>query len=297
MSQIQDATIMIALAEERHFGKAAERCHMSSSAMTRAVQRIESQLAVALFERDNRSVSLTPHGEQYLKFCRKTLAEWEILQSRLRMNANAPSGQLSVYCSVTAVYSLLEPLVSACREKYPDIELLLHTGDQADAVQRVLEHREQVAIAACPPTLPDSLEFLPILSSPFVLIQPKELSTALEELMPTDVARSWSKVPVVLPERGLGRERMEQFFKQMKQKPNIYANVTGHEAVVAMVALGCGIGGVPKIVVDSSPQRDRVAALESPKEFAPFEIGLICHKRQKQNAIVRAFWELAEGTR
>lgn len=292
MPNATDYKLMIALAEERHFGKAAERCHMSGPAVTRAVKRWEDQLGCALFERDNRSVRLTEQGDLYLEYCRKSMAEWEALQSNLQIRQNQLQGVLSLYCSVTAVYSLLKPLVSACRAKYPGIELRLHTGDHADAVQRVLEHREQVAIAACPAVLPDTLEFQPLMVSPYVLIQPAEPDGILAGLLNAEQV-DWSTLPVILAERGVGRERIEAMYRHLAAKPHIYATVSGHEAIVSMVALGFGIGGVPDIVVRSSPQQNQIRIIDSPVNHAPVEIGLICHKRHKQNAIVDAFWELS----
>ena len=88
---------------------------------------------------------------------------------------------------------------------------------------------------------------------------------------------------------------METMFRQLRVKPNVYANVTGHEAVVAMVALGFAVGGVPEIVAASSPYQNQVQFIESPIDHQPFNIGLICHKRHKQNAIVSAFWAVAES--
>ncbi len=292
MMSVSDCRLIIALAEEAHFGRAAERCHLSASAVTRAVQRLEQHIGVSLFERDNRSVHITFHGEIYLEYARKALAEWQTLQSKLNNDAHHLKGELSLYCSVTAVYSLLQPIVQRCREQYPEIELRLHTGDQANAIQRVLEHREHIAIAACPDNLPDSLEFQPISSSDFILIQPVESHEQLSVHIKQNRVSNWADIPVVLPERGVGRERMEYLFKQTKIKPNIYTTVIGHEAIVTMVALGFGVGGVPRLVLDNSPQQSQIKLLKPECAFEPFNIGLICHKRHKQNPVVNAFWEL-----
>ena len=295
MGPLNDYRLVAALADESHFGKAAERCHLSASAATRALQRIEQQLGVTLFERDNRSVMLTQHGDLYVTHARRALAEWETLQAALHNDAAKLKGELSVYCSVTAVYSLLQPIVQRCRTEYPDIELRLHTGDQADAVQRVTEHRNHIAIAACPSHLPDSLEFQPITMSDFVLIKPVKNDELLSPYIKDNVVQDWASVPVILPERGFGRERMDSFFKARKINPHIYAAVAGHEAVVAMVALGFGVGGVPQLVVDSSPQKDEVQVLSQIEAIPAVNIGLICHKRHKQNPVVNAFWALASA--
>ena len=80
----------------------------------------------------------------------------------------------------------------------------------------------------------------------------------------------------------------------MKIKPNIYAQVSGHEAIVSMVALGCGVGIAPDVVINNSPVRDKVDRLKI-EPIKPFELGVCCKRSQLDNPLIRAFWQVAEG--
>ena len=82
----------VALADTLHFGRAAELSHVSASALSRGIQRLEAEVGVALFERDNRSVSLTGAGAAFLDYARDTLRGWEAIRHRLMAEAGFAAG-------------------------------------------------------------------------------------------------------------------------------------------------------------------------------------------------------------
>ena len=75
--------------------------------------------------------------------------------------------------------------------------------------------------------------------------------------------------------------------------PNITSEVSGNEAIIPMVTLGCGIGIVPQLVLDRSPFRDKVVILDNSPQLEPYVVGLCSTKRNLQRASVKAFWQLA----
>ena len=105
----------------------------------------------------------------------------------------------------------------------------------------------------------------------------------------------WNQIPFIVPESGTARDRANTWFKKMKIKPSIYAQIAGHEAIVSMVALGCGVGIAPDVVINNSPVRDSIQRL-SYSPIKPFQLGVCCRRSQLDNPLVRALWELAEGT-
>ena len=80
--------------------------------------------------------------------------------------------------------------------------------------------------------------------------------------MRKNIPIDWNTVPMIMAERGLGRQRLDNWFKQGGIQPNIYAQVAGNEAIITMVSLGCGIGVVPSLVLEKSPMRDQVVILD-----------------------------------
>lgn len=278
------------LASNLHFAKTAEAFHVSASTLSRIVQRIEAEVGSDLFLRDNRTVLLTPAGKQFLAFAEQQLEQWHLLKLSLEQEQAQLSGVLHIYCSVTAAYSHLPPLLERFRQQHPLVEIMLTTGDAADAVDQVQQQSVDLAIAARPESLSRQFYFHPIAEIPMTMIAPTMACAVQQQLKQADVP--WQDIPIILPEHGPARKRFEHWFRRKNVgKPNIYATVSGHEAIVSMVALGCGVGVSPQVVVDNSPVQDRVISLTSADEIAPFELGICCLNQQKSAPIVTAFFE------
>src|SRR5690625_5765871 len=120
--------------------------------------------------RDKRLVALAADGERLLQFAREALQHWESFQQSLQNHSEQVRGQLSIYCSVTASYSFLYDILARFRVDQPGVAIKLHTGDPAQAIERVLSGLEDVAIAARPGRLPAGLRFKPIAQSSLVFI-------------------------------------------------------------------------------------------------------------------------------
>lgn len=283
--------LFVALAETLHFHRASRRCHVSASTLSRNIAQLEEAVGSTLFLRDNKSVELTRAGERFLDYARDSLQQWETLRESLHDESAPLSGELSVFCSVTASYSFLHDLLLRFRGQHPAIEIKLHTGDPALAIDRVLGGEEDIAITAKPDKLSPQLEFKRFTTSPLVVIAPLDDEIFLQQL--TEHPRDfWSQVPMILSERGLARERINRWFQRKRVTPNIYAQVAGNEAIVSMVSLGFGIGLLPQIVADNSPLAGSVKLFAEQPKLKAYEVGVCVLKKRLKSPLVRAFWEL-----
>lgn len=281
----------LALAESLHFGRASNACHVSPSTLSRSIRQLEETLGVLLFERDNRHVVMTSHGATFLTYAREALEQWEQLRLSLQSEAQRLTGQISVYCSVTASYSFLYALLSKFRTHHPGIELKLHTGDPAEAMARVLAGEEDMAITPRPRRTPEALAFKSLTRAPLVFIAPQASAAWIPATPESPCADQWREVPMILSEAGLSREFADTWFKALGVTPQIYAQVAGHEAIVSMVGLGFGIGVVPKIVLDNSPLQERVRILAVKPELPHYDVGLCVLERRLKSPLIRALWD------
>lgn len=279
----------LTLAEALHFGRAAERCNMSPSALTRAVKQLERQLGTRLFERDNRTVALTPAGELLRSYARESLSAWENLQQAIDEAGQQPTGTLSIYCSVTASHSFLYELLEKLRGKHPGIRFALQTGDPEHAIERVQSGDVQVSIGAQPAALPASFEFRHVASTAMVFIE--ALQGAMTRADITDSAEEWQQRPVIVPARGAARDRAMRWFRARGVAPQIFAEVSGNEAIVSMVSLSDGIGIVPAIVLENSPLAERVRVLSVTPALEPLAVGLFTLRKNLRNRLVSALWD------
>ncbi|MAY41265.1 MULTISPECIES: HTH-type transcriptional activator IlvY [unclassified Neptuniibacter] len=276
----------IQLADTLHFGRASEASHISPSALSRSIKQLEEEAGSCLFERDNRSVALTPEGEIFLTYARDSLAQWDTLRTQLMERTGELQGEISMYCSVTASYSFLFNILSEFRRNYPKIEIKLHTGDPDPAINRVISGDEDFAIAAKPDTLPTGLAFKSIALSPLLFIAPKQGIEGKHSTLPI----LDDKTPMILSEEGVARKRVDRWFKEQNCKPLIYAQVAGNEAIVSMVSLGFGVGVVPKIVLENSPLANTVEVLDITPSLKPYEVGIVTLEKKLKSPLIRAFW-------
>ena len=281
------------LAEQLHFARASEQANISTSALSRNIAQLEREVGVALFHRDNRSVQLTIEGRHFQQYARSATSEWTSVLNELAKNHKRLQGELSLYCSVTASYSLLFDLLNRFRPDYPGIEIKLHTGDPEYALNRVVEGKEDISIGAKPDSMPRGIEFKPLRESPLVFIAPAKDNRYISVRDRPDTNEEWSAVPMILSESGISRQRVDAWFKEKKIKPNVYAQVAGNEAIVSMVSLGLGFGVVPKIVLDNSPLSPRVKSVQVQPELAPYQLGLFTLKRQLNTPLISAFWSIS----
>jgi LysR family positive regulator for ilvC len=191
---------------------------------------------------------------------------------------------------VTASYSFLFELLGRLRRDHPRIEIKLHTGDPEHAIARVLAGSEDIAIGAKPDTLPAGLAFKPITRSRLVFIAPAEYARSRELVRRKPDPAAWAATPMILPESGLARVRVDRWFRALGATPRIYAQVAGNEAIVSMVSLGFGVGVVPEIVLDNSPLAGEVAVLPVRPALAPYEVGLFALEKKLRSPLVGAFW-------
>lgn len=262
----------LALAKTLHFGKTASKLNMSPSALTRLISRLEEELGVSLFDRNNRQIYLTDQGKIFEKFAQESLSKRADLKVSLSGNVERIEGVLPLYASVTACYTILPDFIKRLTEKYPGIQLSVETGDPAAAISAVKENRALLAIGAIPETGLASMETVSVVKTPLVYAASKNGPYTKLEGSPQDIL---SSVPLVLPKAGLARSRFDKWIKSRNVKPIIAAETEGNEAILAIAQLGLGIGLVPQIVLENGPYRGEFIIHTAGNILGYYDVGFI----------------------
>ena len=284
---IQQLRLFTSLCRNLHFGNAGIENHMSPSAVSRNIQRLEDVIGYKLFLRDNRSVSLTEQGEVFHRYAMDVLNRWDALKQELGQSEGELKGRLTLFSSVTASQSILPNILSRFRQDYPGIHIQLETGYAVNALKRLYEGCD-VVVAALSKEDDEQLIKRIITSIPIQTVAPVDKHGTIEWLR-EDI--DWSRIPLILPRTGQARENIDSWFSLQGLRPNIYAEVSGNEAILSLVALGCGVGFVPRLVIKESPLVSRVRVLESGPELSDFHVGF-CARRSSlaSSDIIKAFW-------
>jgi len=287
--EIYTLRLFLHLAETLHFGKTSRACNLSASALSRQIQRLEGELGKALFERDNRQVNLTPEGQIFRQSAKEIVDRWESAREELQGSGGELRGELRIYASVTACYSILPDLLEKFRRAYPRVHIKIETGAHGAALDRIASGDLDVAVAALPERLPQGLCFRPVTRTPLVFIAPGVEWPGASLLSRDPVP--WGQLPFILPEKDLARDRVEAWLRERDAHPDIYAQVSGNEALLALVALGCGVGVVPELVVKKQPLSNPVRIIPVEPALEPYEVGLVSHRRRRNAPLVAAFWD------
>jgi LysR family transcriptional regulator, positive regulator for ilvC len=285
--------LFLHLSRTLRFLQTSRECHISPSALSRAIQRLEREVGCRLFERDRRTVRLTPEGARLATHARDVLDRWDQVTSELRDSSGAGDGALrgtiALFASVTACQSFLPGILSGFRQRFPDIHIRLETGYAVDALEMLAEGRVDVTVAALPARVPAPLTARVLLHTPLIFVAPASPCEVQRQVARRPIP--WSELPIILPASGLARADADRWFRRKRIAPRIYSEVPGSEAILSLVSLGCGVGIVPRIVMDRSPLRAEVRALDVEPEIGEFRVGVCTQRRKLQSPLVRAFWD------
>ncbi len=273
------------LATSLNFSKTAAAMFVSPPTLTRIIMRLEEECSAQLFVRNNRNVSLTPAGRKMLAFADETLIRYHQLQNELTQQQTQLRGELSLYCSVTAAQIYLPTILDSVRERYPLVDIKLDTGDHELALTRLnaplQQSRADLAIAIHTPDFPPHIYFQSIDKVPLTLIVP----ASMDVRKISDI--SWTDSRVIMPARGPSRRIVHHWFAEQNIRPRIYAQVSGNEAIVSMVALGLGIGFVPTIVLETSTAKSKVRSI-TVENIEAYRLGLCYLKERSSEPLIQS---------
>src|SRR3954468_191070 len=148
---LRDLEYVVAIADENHFGRAAERCNVSQPTLSVQVRKLEEALGLVLFERSNRRVLLTPAGQIIVRQARAVLAEAQRLLALASEGRGAPLTGRLVLAAIQTLGPYLFPLVlRPLREQYPLLMLSLSESRTAEIVEGLRDGRIDAALISLP---------------------------------------------------------------------------------------------------------------------------------------------------
>lgn len=168
---LRDLEYVVAVADHRHFGKAAERCAVSQPSLSAQVRKLEDLLGVTLFERTSRRVLPTPQGETVIRQARVVLEEARRLMAIARGTEGALLGRLAVGAIQTLGPYLFPHLLPAMRRRLPDVQLILSEGRTEGLLEELREGRLDAVLLSLP-IEDEGLTGTSLFFEPFVLAHP-----------------------------------------------------------------------------------------------------------------------------
>ncbi|MCR6484957.1 LysR substrate-binding domain-containing protein [Amycolatopsis sp. OK19-0408] len=247
----------VAVAEHRHFTRAAEQMRVAQPSLSQQIRALEHDLGAPLFHRIRGNVSLTEAGETLLPFARRILAESESARRAIRELDELDRGRVRLGAPPSLCTGLLPPMLAAFRRRYPGIQLELHESGSGDLRQGLSEGALDLALLAGARNPGDQrLASTQLLLEELVLIDSGD-GPAKARL---DV-RELADVPLVMFRRGYDvREATVNACRAAGFEPSFAIEGGEMDAVLELVRAGVGAAVVPSTVAGARFRMTRFAA-------------------------------------
>jgi len=167
---LQQLRGFVAVAEELHFGRAAQRLNLTQPPLTRQIQALERSVGVSLFDRTGRGVRLTAAGEVFLSHCRRVLALLDVAPVATRRAADGQTGTLRLAFTAIGAYAVLADFLSAVNQRIPAVSIALSELVSPDQFEALADLKIDLGLVR--PPIPEQFESILVHSEDLVLAVP-----------------------------------------------------------------------------------------------------------------------------
>jgi DNA-binding transcriptional LysR family regulator len=238
----------VAVAEERHFGRAAARLHMAQPPLSQQIRRLEAELGVTLLHRTTRSVELAPAGEVLLVRAREILASVESAAEDTLRAARGEFGRIAVGFTGSATYALLPQVAAALRGALPGVVLDLRGEMLTPAqVQGLLAGTLDLGLLR-PPVRERELAVEVVRREPLVAVLPEAHRLAAADAVPLEELAAEPFVVYPSHFRSVVHDAVEETCAAHGFLPRVALEVSETATLVSFVAAGLGVSLVPASV-------------------------------------------------
>lgn len=234
---------VVAVADELHFGRAAQRLGIAQPQVSQRVRKLEEELGIRLFERDNHRVTVTDRGGTVIRYARETVASADRLDRLVRGLHDGSCGTVRIGAVGSAFFGALAELLRPCREQLPDLELQVNemeTPEQVDALAA-----GTLDIGFLRPPAPREVRVRQVWREPLVVALPDDSLLAVKESIARD---DLAGQPVVMFPRAAGPgywDRAAALLGDTGADVRPAATADNVTTMLGLVSLGVGLTIVP----------------------------------------------------
>lgn len=291
---LEQLRIFLAVAEQQHMTRAAERLHLTQSSVSAAIAALEERHGVKLFNRVGRGIELTDAGRLFLPEARSVLERAGDAARLLKDLSGAPAGQLSVHASQTVASYWLPSRLIRYHERHHQVELSMHVGNTRQASQAVLDGHAHLAVVEGRVDEP-ALSARKVGEDRLVLVVGRRHRWRhMQGLAPADLLETgW-----IHREEGSGtRAALEEELRRLGISPadlQVGLELPSNEAVIAAVEAGTSAAVLSLRAVEAHLAQGRLAMPDFPMPTRPFF--LLLHRERHVTRAMKAMVDiLAEG--
>ncbi|GAY24595.1 LysR family transcriptional regulator [Sphingobium fuliginis] len=241
----------LAVAEELHFGRAAERLGMTQPPLSQSIMALERELGAPLFTRTKRQVALTPFGRQWLEHVRPAVGAVADLAAVARRLQAGTVGRIVLSFVSSADYSILPALVRRYANAFPRVDMTLVEATSDVQVEALVEGRTDAGLLIPPASgLPAAIDYRPLLREPLVAAVPenwvKDGSLLVED--GRLAGEGWLDQPLLLFPRHVAptfHDLVIDHYRAQGREPHVRQRAIQMQTIISLVSADMGLALVP----------------------------------------------------
>jgi len=284
--KLKDLQYLVALADTRHFGKAAARCFVSQPTLSAQLRKLEQYLGAELVERQPRRVALTEVGEQVVARARSILQQSDEIVSIVKRDRDPLSGKLKLALIPTIGPYLLPKVAPSIRRALPRLQMLLYEFRTGPLLDRLRSGELDVGILALPVDL-DGLDSRALFDEPFFVAVPSQHRLANRSSVSASDLKG--ETLLLLEDGHCLRDQALEVCGRIDVKENQDFRATSLETLRQMVAAGLGMTLLPEMAAHSPFGNPRTLAMRPFARPAPVrQVGAVWRKSSTRVAAIKA---------
>ncbi|WP_313023953.1 LysR family transcriptional regulator [Pseudomonas lopnurensis] len=290
--ELRHLRCFLAVAEELHFARAAERLHMEQSPLSRAIKELEESLGEQLFVRTSRRTRLTRAGRLFLEHVPRIFTALQQARDSVKAASNGFHGQLRIVLSDGITPSRLPALLAMCRQEEPEVEIRLFEVPLSQQIKGLQDDLYDVGFAQSD-DVGDGLVAKAVWSDPLMVAVPARHPLLTYKRIPLDEVLRY---PLVLcdPQVCEGHARqVERVLRRAEQEPMIAERVASCDLMMALVSAGfaLGLAGAPYITAS----RESGVVARPLAGRSPMLTTYLLHREMEASGVLARFIERVEA--
>lgn len=247
--ELRHLRYFVAVAQELHFGRAAEKLQIAQPPLSQQIRQLERTLGVQLFERNYHTVALTNAGQVFLEEAQRVLEQMEYALSRVQDTQRGLAGWLDIGYSqsTNTTTTLMSDILAIYRQRFPAVVIRLREVTIQDQLQVIQAQQMQVGFVICPPVIPDELDSVVIEHIPLVAAFAPGHSFASQASVSI---HSLSNEPFIFCQRQASHFFYDRIIQLCGFSPRITQEVPDIHMQLGLVAANLGIAIVPASATD-----------------------------------------------
>lgn len=287
---INQLEVLVIVARERSFSRAAEALGRTQPAVSQAIRRLEQEIGESLFDRSSKDGTLTPAGEVLLEYGRQMINLRRTAENAIREMRDLLQGKVTISANEHTVFYLL-PVIQEFRKRYPLIKIEVQRGVASRIPKEITAREVELGVISFAPNDP-SLKSVAVLTDELTLIvSPEHPLAARSSVSVKDLGK---ETFIAHNAPSPYRAKVIETFEKHRTKLNIAVELPSLEAIKILVRQGVGIALVPRLTAEADIASGRLRGLAVKEMRLERKLNIIYRRNSELSHAARAFLKVAK---